>query len=353
MADWVHCNVCFLQPEPNGCSFILANCGHIICHNCNSKVTVDKCGICDAACKKIIVSNKMAEKERLFFMDPADTVKTCLMQVTQIMAFQKTQRCKLFIHQKQKMSRLEVAQTQMTNKIQEMGRECAMLRRENAELRNAAQMARGSPAMFGLSLNTTGNRQRSFAPSAMPGLVTPQHIHGAVSPFCRNKRSFSNTPEGGNCGSAKGTRARPSPPDIVWQNAMLSTPRTPSGSCRVSMRNPPAQGKMGTPSQMQSQSTMRLGRHPGMCSGPVCSSDWSSSQGRPEGSQFRRIAKSNYPSTFQTPLALPSTRQMHGVSSSRFTGTNLSSSQAKTHIQWLHMGCDGSTTKDADYESAS
>lgn len=322
MADWLHCNVCFLQPEPNGCNFILANCGHIICHNCNSKVTVDKCGTCDTACKKIILSNKMSEKERLFFTDPADTVKTCLMQVTQIMEFQKAQRCKLFIHHKQKMSRLELAQTQMTNKIQEMGRECAVLRRENAELRNAAQMARGSPAMYGLSLNTTGNRQRGFAPSTMPGLATPQHSHGAVSPFCRNKRSYTNTPEGG------GTWVRPSP------NAIISTPQTPSGSCRVSMRNPPAQGKMGTPSQMQSQSAMRLGRHQGMCSGPVYSSDWSSSQCRAEGSQFRRIAKSNYPSTFQTPLASPSTRQMHGVSSSRFTGTNLSSSQAKTHIQF-------------------
>ncbi|XP_032830699.2 uncharacterized protein LOC116954239 isoform X2 [Petromyzon marinus] len=325
MADWLHCNMCYSQPGPDVRGFTFTNCGHIICHNCNSKVSMDKCGICDVPCRKMVLSNKMASKEKMFFIDPAETVKTYLMQVIQVMEFQKTQRCKLFINQTQKMSRMEAAQTQMTNKIQEMGRECAMLRRENAELRNAAQMARGSPAMYGLSLNTTGNRHTNFTPCAMPGAASPQHSRGAVSPFCRNKRTFSNTPEGGNCGSVKGTWARPSP------NIMVSTPQTPTGSSRVSMRNPPAEGRMGTPSQMQSQSVMRFRRHPGMVSGPACPSNWPSSQGRAESSQCSMIAKN--PLCFQTPFASPSTRQMHGMSSSHFTGTNVSSSQAKTQIQ--------------------
>ena len=33
MSDWVHCNVCFLQPT-YGKKFLLTECGHIECVEC-------------------------------------------------------------------------------------------------------------------------------------------------------------------------------------------------------------------------------------------------------------------------------------------------------------------------------
>lgn len=31
--DWVHCNSCYVQPEP-GLPFCLTNCGHMYCCKC-------------------------------------------------------------------------------------------------------------------------------------------------------------------------------------------------------------------------------------------------------------------------------------------------------------------------------
>ena len=58
--NWVHCNVCYLQPPGKNAVFALTSCGHIICGGCMpcSSGTAN-CKVCDRSCSTVSLSKEV------------------------------------------------------------------------------------------------------------------------------------------------------------------------------------------------------------------------------------------------------------------------------------------------------
>ncbi|XP_046582817.1 RING finger protein 212B-like isoform X2 [Haliotis rubra] len=141
MVDWLHCNLCFIQPGA-GANFSLTNCGHIYCEKCLVEVDVsgckERCRMCGSNCTIIKLSANMKPEVELFFTDPVDILRKCLKQAIQVLDFQKNHRGRMLSHFKGKVSKqqevLDKAQHSIL-KYQQVERELIRLREENSYLK--------------------------------------------------------------------------------------------------------------------------------------------------------------------------------------------------------------------------
>lgn len=79
--DWVHCNKCFVHPSPNsGRSFLLSECGHIYCSQCQQreapKGVNGLCLVCGAQKSAIRLTSQLGPNVVPYFTHPAELVKS-------------------------------------------------------------------------------------------------------------------------------------------------------------------------------------------------------------------------------------------------------------------------------------
>ncbi|KAG1650932.1 RING finger protein 212B [Nymphon striatum] len=81
MADWIHCNKCFVKPTRElKRKFMLTSCSHMFCDQC---LLEKKCHICKATCNVIVLSQQMKPDVEIFFKDPSQQLK----KLTQVINF--------------------------------------------------------------------------------------------------------------------------------------------------------------------------------------------------------------------------------------------------------------------------
>ncbi|XP_050436718.1 probable E3 SUMO-protein ligase RNF212 [Adelges cooleyi] len=99
---WIHCNTCFVQPNPKNVAnklFFLTTCGHVFCETCGcfTDSTSKKCKECKSNCSYTTIGDKAFQTNRQvleYFQEP-NNVCTKLLQV---MKFQKAHQNKLVAH---------------------------------------------------------------------------------------------------------------------------------------------------------------------------------------------------------------------------------------------------------------
>ncbi|XP_066578998.1 RING finger protein 212B [Amia ocellicauda] len=124
--DWLHCNRCFRTEAARLC---VSSCGHTCCQSCASP---EKCGVCGAPCKYLLLSDKMKAQEQVYFRDTVELTQNRLEHLTQISLFQKTQMVRVLSFFKRKSSELE---RRLEEVCKASHREISELRKENSELK--------------------------------------------------------------------------------------------------------------------------------------------------------------------------------------------------------------------------
>ncbi|XP_074615954.1 E3 ubiquitin-protein ligase RNF212B-like [Acropora palmata] len=221
MADWVHCNSCFVRPS-GGKRFSLTNCGHIYCEEC-LRANPNHCAMCNRACNSIVLSSQMKQEVEMYFTDPADLSKKYHSQLSQVMEFQKSHRQRLAAANEKKVLAAEMLRQKMS-RLQDFEREIAVLREENSYLKRLLASNSSKPG-------TPHNCRNS------PGLI-PMKRGRTPSPTSSQYSSaspYGRTPPNSSQKENKGLHQ--------WQNQVL---RTPAGPTRLSVRTPPCNGYMGT-----------------------------------------------------------------------------------------------------------
>ncbi|XP_071086907.1 E3 ubiquitin-protein ligase RNF212B-like [Haliotis cracherodii] len=230
MVDWLHCNLCFIQPGA-GANFSLTNCGHIYCEKCLIEGCKEQCRMCGSRCTIIKLSANMKPEVELFFTDPVDILRKCLKQAIQVFDFQKNHRGRMLSHFKGKISKqqevLDKAQHSIL-KYQQVERELIRLREENSYLKrlisekglgNHSRLGSSTGSMRPASSSSPGSYRAS--PSRSPGTQTsPYHSRGMA-----------------HSASAHYSSSQPQP-------QMSGT--SPMTSGRISVRTPPSDGRIGT-----------------------------------------------------------------------------------------------------------
>lgn len=219
MADWVHCNSCYVRPG-GGKLFSLTNCGHIYCADC-LQANPDQCTICRRACNSIVLSSQMKPEVEMYFTNPIDLSKKYYTQLSQVLEFQKSHRERLAANIEKKVLAAERLQRHMS-RLQELEREVAVLQEENVHLKRllANNSSRpGTPHSYRNSPGTTPRRGHTPSPTCSQYSSSP---YGRTTPNSSQKEN-------------KGSHH--------WQN-QLSRPA--SGPTRLSVRTPPCNGFMGT-----------------------------------------------------------------------------------------------------------
>ncbi|KAM7158391.1 E3 ubiquitin-protein ligase RNF212B isoform 5-T5 [Molossus nigricans] len=101
--DWFHCNQCFRK---DGAHFFVTSCGHIFCKKC---VTLEKCSVCGAACKHLVLSDNLKPNVKMYFKSPVETALTHFSHISQVWRFQKKQTDLLLAFYKHRITKLEAA----------------------------------------------------------------------------------------------------------------------------------------------------------------------------------------------------------------------------------------------------
>ncbi|XP_067650763.1 RING finger protein 212B-like [Haliotis asinina] len=228
MVDWLHCNLCFIQPGA-GAHFSLTNCGHIYCEKCLVDGCKERCRMCGSSCTIIKLSANMKPEVELFFTDPVDILRKCLKQAIQVLDFQKNHRARMLSHFKGKVSKqqevLDKAQ-QSILKYQQVERELIRLREENSYLKRLiSEKGLGSHSRPGSS--TGSMRPASSSPGSYR--ASPTRSPGTQSSPYKSRGGAHSAP----------THYSSSKP----QSISGSSPMT---SGRISVRTPPSGGRIGT-----------------------------------------------------------------------------------------------------------
>ncbi|KAK4876304.1 hypothetical protein RN001_012726 [Aquatica leii] len=90
MADWIHCNKCFIRYRP-GVKFFVTTCGHLTCEGCTSKSDGNKCYVCISPCQYIILNNDLKPEMQLFFRSQSDIME----KFQQVFTFQEVNKSAL------------------------------------------------------------------------------------------------------------------------------------------------------------------------------------------------------------------------------------------------------------------
>ncbi|XP_041376540.1 probable E3 SUMO-protein ligase RNF212 [Gigantopelta aegis] len=214
--DWLHCNLCFLQPG-NGLKFFLTSCGHIYCANCVNAGTKDKCKMCAAKCSTIPLTGKLKADVEVFFTDPMDLLKKYQKQVTQVFDFQKNHRKRLMSHIRDKLLKQD-EHARKTEKygmsIQNLEREIIKLREENSYLKRL------------ISEKGLGSHSRQGTPAKLSSPVHRASPGISPLPYLNRINSALQLQFGSQVGG--------------------NTPPCSIAPGRVSVRTPPCSGRIGT-----------------------------------------------------------------------------------------------------------
>ncbi|XP_065217610.1 zip homologous protein 2-like isoform X2 [Planococcus citri] len=92
MADWIHCNMCFIQPREGDSNFILTSCGHVFCSTCENKDSGVECKICKTSCSVIKLRGDVLPNVKEYFEEPMVIAEKLLKAIK----FQKGHRMNLF-----------------------------------------------------------------------------------------------------------------------------------------------------------------------------------------------------------------------------------------------------------------
>nr|KAF6502353.1 ring finger protein 212B [Molossus molossus] len=208
--DWFHCNQCFRK---DGAHFFVTSCGHIFCKKC---VTLEKCSVCGAACKHLVLSDN-------------------------VWRFQKKQTDLLLAFYKHRITKLEAAMQEAQQTVTSQNKELSVLRKENGELKKFLTILKESPSWYQGSRPTTPRPVGITSPSQS---VTPrpssQHSSQVVSrsssaePVPYRVAGFSSVGQG-----ARGLQGRSTPSDSYTE-----TP-SPASTHSLSYRTSSASSGLG------------------------------------------------------------------------------------------------------------
>ncbi|XP_074646283.1 E3 ubiquitin-protein ligase RNF212B-like isoform X2 [Tubulanus polymorphus] len=202
MADWVHCNLCYRQPD--GLKFFLTSCGHVFCDDClQNGEKNEKCKICGNRCTSTpLISNKMRPEVEIFFSDPLYLLKKNYKQIVQVIEFQRNHRLRLYSHRKQLLSRQNTIMDKVKGfqkageQIQKLEKEVLLLRQENSYLKKAIAGGRGgSPSNTRSSpqINNIASRlmsQSSQITSSQQNMQISSHRISLRTPPYHGKRGI-------------------------------------------------------------------------------------------------------------------------------------------------------------------
>nr|XP_031309293.1 RING finger protein 212B isoform X4 [Camelus dromedarius] len=233
--DWFHCNKCFRK---DGAHFFVTSCGHIFCKKC---VTLEKCAVCETACKYLALSDNLKPQEKMYFKSPVETALQYFSHISQVWSFQKKQTDLLIAFYKHRITKLEAAMQEAQQTLTNQDKELSVLRKENGELKKFLAILKESPSWYQGNRLTTPRPVGITSPSQS---VTPrpssQHSSQVVSrsssvesiPY--RVAGFSNLRQG-----ARGLQGRSTPRDSYTE-----TP-SPASTHSLSYRPSPASSGQG------------------------------------------------------------------------------------------------------------
>ncbi|KAG1672691.1 RING finger protein 212B [Nymphon striatum] len=129
MADWIHCNKCFVKPTRElKRKFMLTSCSHMFCDQC---LLEKKCHICKATCNVIVLSQQMKPDVEIFFKDPSQQLK----KLTQVLDFQKSHRERLNKRLLQQTEITSPNSNKIMERLKELKKENMVLHQENSYMK--------------------------------------------------------------------------------------------------------------------------------------------------------------------------------------------------------------------------
>ncbi|XP_054247665.1 probable E3 SUMO-protein ligase RNF212 [Indicator indicator] len=271
MATSVFCNVCFCEPRKPTPRFCLTSCGHVVCEICLQKGKKDECLVCRTSCRTLVLSKQTSPDIQSLFMGIDTLCKKYAKEITQISEFQEKHRKHLLAYQRQKNLKLEESLKKVTQQMHQI--QCVKPPEKTTK-----------PPFASTSRN--------------PLSIPPRKQNGYPS--------YSLHP------------SHPSASEIVESMEIdpvpspMRKPETPTGPARLSLITPPQDGRMGSVSYRNFQSSgimsSQNSRAGSTRSTPIrlphslCSLTSSSS-----GSQSSRRRGSWATSDFRTPQLFPFT----------------------------------------------
>ncbi|KAM7158392.1 E3 ubiquitin-protein ligase RNF212B isoform 6-T6 [Molossus nigricans] len=179
--DWFHCNQCFRK---DGAHFFVTSCGHIFCKKC---VTLEKCSVCGAACKHLVLSDNLKPNVKMYFKSPVETALTHFSHISQVWRFQKKQTDLLLAFYKHRITKLEAAMQEAQQTVTSQNKELSVLRKENGELKKFLTILKESPSWYQGSRPTTPRPVGITSPSQS---VTPRPSSQHSSQVVREPEAF-------------------------------------------------------------------------------------------------------------------------------------------------------------------
>ncbi|XP_010285804.1 PREDICTED: probable E3 SUMO-protein ligase RNF212 [Phaethon lepturus] len=214
MATPVFCNICFCEPRKPSPRFSLTSCGHVICEICLQKGKKDECLICKTPCRTLFLSKQTNPDIQSLFMGIDTLCKKYSKEVTQISEFQEKHRKHLLAYHRQKTVKLEESLKQVTQQMHQIQR--------MKPPEQTTQLPFSSTSRNPLSIPS--RKQNGYSSCSL------HHSHPSTSEITE---SMEIDPV-------------PSP---------MRKPETPTGPTRLSLINPPQDGRMGSVSYRSSQSS--------------------------------------------------------------------------------------------------
>ncbi|XP_074004331.1 probable E3 SUMO-protein ligase RNF212 [Numenius arquata] len=300
MAVPVFCNICFCEPRKPTPRFSLTSCGHVVCEICLQKGKKDECLICRTPCRTLFLSKQTNPDIQSLFVGIDALCKKYSKEIAQVSEFQEKHRKHLLTYHKQKTVKLEESLKKVTQQIHQIQR--------MKPPEQTTQLPFSSTSRNPLSIPT--RKQNGYSSCSLhPGHPSTSEIMESmeVDPI-------------------------PSP---------MRKPDTPTGPTRFSLITPPQDGRMGSVSYRNSQSSgimssqnSRAGStrstpirlpHSG-CSLTSSSGSQSSRRGSWATSDFRTpqlypfTSPSPQPSVTRPPITISGLLQRQHIGSTNFGG---------------------------------
>ncbi|XP_022110496.1 probable E3 SUMO-protein ligase RNF212 isoform X2 [Acanthaster planci] len=235
MADWVHCNQCFLQPG-GGKKFFLTNCAHIFCDGCIQEGSKNQCHTCGSHCTTIELSSKMKPDVEIFFQSPHEIARKQHKQLMQVMDFQRNHSQRLAAYKRDQEAKMQ-SRMQMTvrqlDQARDLEREVLRLQEENCKLR---RLVSGSPGPGGAAkVYRSSTPGQVLANSSIPPKVRNMVHQNSSQSISRSSSPYGRSQHIQQMETSKTPQSQPMTPT-----------RTPPGPARLSIRTPPVNGRIGT-----------------------------------------------------------------------------------------------------------
>ncbi|KAG1672690.1 RING finger protein 212B [Nymphon striatum] len=139
MADWIHCNKCFVKPTRElKRKFMLTSCSHMFCDQC---LLEKKCHICKATCNVIVLSQQMKPDVEIFFKDPSQQLKKLTQVINflrffeKVLDFQKSHRERLNKRLLQQTEITSPNSNKIMERLKELKKENMVLHQENSYMK--------------------------------------------------------------------------------------------------------------------------------------------------------------------------------------------------------------------------